>query len=129
MTRTPASLLERLRQPGDREAWERFVELYSPLIHAWSRRAGLHDPDATDLVQDVLVTLVEAMPTFVYDRHKSFRRWLKTITLNRWRDLCKRQGRLSPAGAAALAEAVVPDSLEAFWEAEYAGHLANRALQ
>ena len=54
MTQTPVSLLERLRQPGDQEAWQRFVELYGPLIYAWSRRAGLQDQDAADLVQDVL---------------------------------------------------------------------------
>jgi RNA polymerase sigma-70 factor (ECF subfamily) len=80
-------------------------------------------------VQDVLVTLVEAMPTFVYDRHRSFRAWLRTITLNKWRDACKRQGRVSPGGDAALAKAVVPDAVEAFWEAEYHQHLTHRALQ
>jgi RNA polymerase sigma-70 factor, ECF subfamily len=129
MTETPVSLLQRLRQPCAQDAWERFVEIYSPLIYAWSRRAGLQDQDAADLVQDVLLTLVEVMPGFVYDQHKSFRGWLRTITLNKWRDLCKRQGRVSPAGDAALANAVAPDGVEAFWEAEYRQHLANRALQ
>jgi RNA polymerase sigma-70 factor (ECF subfamily) len=129
MTETPVSLLERLRQPGAHEAWERFVELYSPLIYTWCRRAGLQEQDASDLVQDVLVTLVEAMPSFVYDRHKSFRAWLRTITLNKWRDACKRQGRVLPGGDAALAKAAVPDAVEAFWEAEYHQHLTHRALQ
>jgi RNA polymerase sigma-70 factor (ECF subfamily) len=129
MTQTPVSLLERLRQPGDQEAWQRFVELYSPLIYTWGRRAGLQDQDAADLVQDVLLTLVAAMPTFVYDRHKSFRGWLRTITLNKWRDSCKRRGRVSPGGDAVLAQAVVPDGVEAFWEAEFSRHLADRALQ
>jgi RNA polymerase sigma-70 factor, ECF subfamily len=129
MTETPVSLLQRLRQPGDQQAWERFVELYSPLIHTWGRRAGLQDEDASDLVQTVLLALLQTMPTFVYDRHKSFRRWLKTITLNKWRDSCKRLGRVSAGGDAGLAEAVVPDNVEAFWEAEYARHLANRALE
>jgi len=127
MSQTPVSLLERLRQPGAREAWERFVELYSPLIYAWSRRAGMQDQDAADLVQDVLVTLVQAMPTFVYDRHKSFRGWLRTITMNKWRDFCKKPERAVAGGDAVLAQAVAPD--EAFWEADYRQHLANRALQ
>src|ERR1700733_6355797 len=105
MTQTPVSLLERLRQPGAQEAWDRFVEIYSPLIYAWSRRAGLQDQDAADLVQDVLLTLVQAMPTFVYDRHKSFRGWLRTITLNKWRDVCKKQGR--GGGDALLAQVAV----------------------
>jgi RNA polymerase sigma-70 factor (ECF subfamily) len=129
MIKTPISLLERLRQPASQEAWERFVELYSPLIYAWGRRVGLQDQDAADLVQDVLVTLVKAMPAFVYDRHRSFRAWLRTVTLNRWRDACKRQGRVVPGGQAALAGAAVPDNVQAFWEAEYRQHLMNRALQ
>jgi RNA polymerase sigma-70 factor (ECF subfamily) len=128
MTKTPVSLLERLRQPGDQQAWERFVELYGPLVHAWGRRAGLHDADAADLVQSVLLALVEVMPRFVYDRHKSFRSWLKAVTLNQWRDGCKRASR-APSGGGALSEAAVPDNVEAFWEAEYARHLAGRALK
>jgi RNA polymerase sigma-70 factor (ECF subfamily) len=129
MTQTPVSLLERLRQPGAHEAWERFIELYRPLIYAWCKRAGLQDQDAADLVQDVLTTLVAAMPNFVYNRHKSFRGWLRTITLNKWRDACKRNARVSPAGDFVLAQAAVPDGVEAFWEAEYRQHLANRALR
>jgi hypothetical protein len=41
--KTPASLLERLRQPADPEAWERFVALYAPLIYSWGRQASLQD--------------------------------------------------------------------------------------
>src|SRR5579871_5497349 len=34
---TPASLLERLRQPEGPAAWERFVFLYTPLLCHWAR--------------------------------------------------------------------------------------------
>jgi RNA polymerase sigma-70 factor (ECF subfamily) len=129
MTRTPTSLLERLRQPFDPEAWAHFVSLYAPLIYAWGRHAGLQDQDAADLVQDVFVTLIKVLPTFSYDAHKSFRRWLRTITLNAWRDRCKRRkDRALPGDQAALAEAAVPDPVEAFWETEYRQHLAKQAL-
>lgn len=57
MSQTPVSLLERLRQPGAQEAWERFIEIYSPLICAWTRQAAVREQDAGDLVQDVLLTL------------------------------------------------------------------------
>jgi RNA polymerase sigma-70 factor (ECF subfamily) len=88
--RTPSSLLDRLRQPFEPEAWARFVSLYAPLIYSWGRRAGLQDQDAADLVQEVLVTLLEVLPTFDYDRHRSFRKWLRTVTLNKWRNTRKR---------------------------------------
>ncbi len=56
--KTPASLLERMRQPANPDAWERFVALYAPLIYSWGCRAGLQDADAADLVQEVLVALM-----------------------------------------------------------------------
>jgi hypothetical protein len=37
MNTTPVSLLERLRQPTPRDAWARFVQLYSPLLFHWAR--------------------------------------------------------------------------------------------
>jgi RNA polymerase sigma-70 factor (ECF subfamily) len=64
MTRTPASLLERLRQPFEPEAWARFVALCTPLIYSWARHLGLQEQDAADLVQDVFVTLLQVLPTF-----------------------------------------------------------------
>lgn len=130
MTKTPISLLERLRKPFEPEAWDRFVSLYTPLIYTWGRRAGLREDDAADLVQDVILKLMEALPTFQYDPQKSFRAWLRTITLNTWRDHCKRRGnRLLLGNEAALAAVASPDGLEEFWETEYSQHLVCRAMQ
>lgn len=129
MTTTPASLLERLRQPFDPEAWSRFVELYAPLIYSWGRRAGLQDPDADDLTQDVFATLIEVLPSFTYDRHKSFRRWLRTVTLNRWRNTRKRwDNRILQSSNGDVDALAGPDALEALWDAEYHQSLAGRAL-
>ena len=86
MTHTPESLLHRLRQPFEPEAWERFVSLYTSVIYSWGVQVGLQEQDAADLIQDVFVTLVQILPTFTYDRHKSFRRWLRSVTLNKWRN-------------------------------------------
>jgi RNA polymerase sigma-70 factor (ECF subfamily) len=131
MTRTPLSLLERLRQPFAPDAWDRFVSLYTPLIYTWGRQVGLQEQDVSDLVQEVFVKLVQVLPTFTYDAHKGgFRRWLRTVTLNTWRDQCKRRSdRPLPGNEAALAEVSAPDEQEAFWEAEYRLHLVNRAME
>jgi RNA polymerase sigma-70 factor (ECF subfamily) len=130
MTRTPASLLERLRHPLDGEAWDRFVSLYTPLIYAWGRHVGLQDQDAADLVQEVFVTLVQVLPNFTSEPHKGFRRWLRTVTLNTWRDRRRRRSdRPLPGDEAALAAAAAPDGMDAFWESECRQQVANRALQ
>jgi RNA polymerase sigma-70 factor (ECF subfamily) len=129
VTKTPASLLERLRQPFDPEAWARFVALYAPLIYDWGRHAGIQDTDAADLVQEVFVTLLQVLPTFTYNRHQSFRRWLRTITLNKWRNLSKQPGRrIGRYSSQDLEAAAGPAEVEALWEAEYQQHLAGRAL-
>src|SRR5437773_388003 len=92
MDTTNTSLLERLRLPVDQTAWSRFVDLYTPFIYTWARQTGLQESDAADLVQEVFALLVEKMPAFAYDPHRSFRAWLRTVTLNKWRD---RRRRLS----------------------------------
>src|SRR5438445_6391414 len=54
---TSTSLLGRLRQPGERQAWQRFTELYTPLLYYWARRLGMQPSDAADLVQEVFALL------------------------------------------------------------------------
>jgi RNA polymerase sigma-70 factor (ECF subfamily) len=128
MLTTPVTLLERLRRPDEPDAWDRFVELYTPMLYAWARKTGLQEPDAADLVQEVFALLLRKLPEFAYDPAKSFRGWLRTVTLNQWRLIQRRR-----AGQPTTAQGVEPDALpaaegEAFWEAEYRQHLVARAL-
>ncbi len=90
MNRTSQSLLERLRQFGDEASWTRFTALYTPLLYSWARRLVAVPEDAADLVQDVFTAVVRQLPEFHYDAGKSFRAWLRTILLNRWRTHCRR---------------------------------------
>jgi RNA polymerase sigma-70 factor (ECF subfamily) len=130
MHTTPLSLLERVRNPGDNQAWGRFVEMYTPLLYYWARRTGLQESDAADLIQDVFAVLVSKLPAFVYDRSRSFRGWLRTILHNKWRD---RERRL--AAAPDLRDihdlTILADPLETndFWDVEYRQHLVGRALE
>jgi RNA polymerase sigma-70 factor (ECF subfamily) len=133
MHTTPASLLEQLRQStgqdGTSSAWSRFVQLYTPLLYYWARRLGLQEPDAADLSQEIFTTLLEKLPRFRYDQSKSFRSWLRTVTLNKWRDR-QRQPMLaySAAGEEALSNASSPEDPEWLGETEYRQQLARRAL-
>jgi RNA polymerase sigma-70 factor (ECF subfamily) len=129
MDRTPASLLERLRRPDERQAWDRFVELYSPLIYFWACRLGLQAQDAADLAQDVFTTLLQKLPDFHYDPRRSFRAWLRTVTWNTWRAKQRRAAQPRCASASQLTDLECPDSADAFAEAEYSRHLTARALE
>jgi RNA polymerase sigma-70 factor (ECF subfamily) len=100
MDTTPASLLERLRQPGERHAWDRFVDLYTPLIYSWACRMGLQAEDAADLVQEVFIVLLHKMAEFHYDPQRSFRAWLRTVVVNKWHDIRRRSEATLRGGAA-----------------------------
>ena len=51
MESTSSSLLLRLRRPGEQTAWQRFIDLYTPLIYYWACRMGLPSQDAADLAR------------------------------------------------------------------------------
>lgn len=128
MDHTPPSLLESLRTPRAAEVWPRFVHLYSPLLFYWAKRLGLQDQDAADLVQDVFMHLLDQMPKFAYDRNGSFRSWLRTVIMNKWREK-QRRSSLPVADNKNVAEqACGMDPAEALWEREYQQHVARLAL-
>jgi RNA polymerase sigma-70 factor (ECF subfamily) len=130
MHSTSTSLLERLRHPSDQDAWRRFVQLYTHLLYYWARRTGCPAEEAGDLVQDVLLVLVEKLPEFRYDAGRSFRGWMRTIALNKWRERCRRRAtRPEPVGGSAVAELADAAAAEAFDEAEYRQQLVRRAME
>ena len=128
MDSTPASLLLRLRRPDEQAAWQRFIDLYTPLLYSWACRMGLPAQDAADLVQDVFVALVQKLPQFTYDPGKSFRAWLRTVAENRWRDALRKKDP-TKSDEAALARACVSGETDALWEAEYRERVFGRAVQ
>ena len=118
-----------MRQPGEQRAWAQFVDLYTPLLFHWSRRLGLNEPDAADLVQDVFLVLSQRLGTFDYDRHKSFRGWLRTILRNKWRDRQRRAPLPLAGGEVALDQVPSPDADDMLDETEYRQFLVSRALE
>jgi RNA polymerase sigma-70 factor (ECF subfamily) len=128
MQTTPFTLLERLRKQSAPEDWKRFTALYAPLLYHWARRIGLQAHDAADLVQEVFVVLVQKLPEFSYDRQKSFRAWLRTVTLNKWREQLRRHtGDLQLT--ADFEGVAAADTTEAYWETDFRQELAARALR
>ena len=86
MTETPEtrpSLLVRVKDPTDRQAWSQFVEVYRPVIHRLARRKGLQHADAEDLVQRVLVAVAGSIDRWEHDaRRAKFRTWLHRVAHN-----------------------------------------------
>jgi RNA polymerase sigma-70 factor (ECF subfamily) len=127
MNRTSQSLLDRLRRLDDEASWARFTALYTPLLYSWARRLVAQPDDAADLVQDVFTAVVRRLPEFHYDPSRSFRAWLRTILLNRWRTI-----RRQPAPASLAVEPAQEDPgpalLDEQDEADYRRYLLRQAL-
>lgn len=129
MDSTSVSLLNRVRNADDDLSWQRFVDLYTPMIYRWATGIGLPQTEATDLVQDVFVRIVKQMPTFQYDRNKSFRSWLKTVTTNRARDFLRQRAQRPVPGSMHGQPPSLPDSIEFLSAQEYNAMLTRRALE
>lgn len=79
---TRLSLLARLADPADHQAWSEFDVIYRPLIYRVARAKGLQHADADDLTQEVLTAVGRAIDSFDPVAGGSFRSWLYQITRN-----------------------------------------------
>jgi RNA polymerase sigma-70 factor, ECF subfamily len=128
---TSFSLLQQLRDPNDVAAWDRFVELYLPLLHYWAARLTIRGTEPADFVQEVFIKLREELPKFKYDpANGSFRSWLRTVCHNHWRDhLRRRATHVVQADEVWFAELTKgDDGLDEFWNRDYYALLLRRAF-
>jgi RNA polymerase sigma factor (sigma-70 family) len=78
---TRQSLLIRLKDPGNDQAWEEFHRQYAPMIRGWCHQWFPRETD--DMVQEVFVRLAHCLKTFEYQPSQGrFRGYLKTVTHN-----------------------------------------------
>ncbi|MGO9111322.1 MAG: RNA polymerase sigma factor [Thermoguttaceae bacterium] len=133
---TRASLLLRLCDSEDHEAWVEFVTLYEPVIYRSLRRHGLQDADARDVMQELLLTVSRNIDRWEpRNRRGSFRGWLRRVTRNLVIHWVKQRGRRAmPTGGCdlqslldALPAADDPDSIE--FDRELQRALFQRASQ
>lgn len=136
MSVTSATLLERLRDARDADAWSRLVELYSPLIRGWAERLNVRGADADDLVQEVMAVVVRRFPEFVHpEKPGAFRGWLRAIAANCARTMWKnRKVRpTAPGGTdfgSYLARLEDPaDDFARAWEREHDLHVTRKLLE
>lgn len=130
MNSTSESLLLRLRKANDQQAWSKFVNLYTPLLFYWAQQTGLQSQDAADLVQDVLTIVFRKLPDFKYDPNKSFRSWLQTITLNRYREYGRKRSVSRNALTGTALNLLPAESVaESTWDLSYQRSLFSTAME
>ena len=92
---TSPTLMERLRNPDDKEAWEAFCAIYTRAIMTWLSLRGVPDEDLQDVTQEIMlrVYLEFRDGKFIYDANQSFRKWLKTVCCNAAIDFLRKRNR------------------------------------
>jgi RNA polymerase sigma-70 factor (ECF subfamily) len=133
---TRPSLLARIRDRRDRQAWAEFVDLYAPLVYGFARKQGLQDADAADVTQDVLRAVARSAPRLNYDpRRGSFRGWLFTVVRNELRDFAAARRRRAPASGDSDVRRLIEqapareEDQEDLWTREYERRLFTRAAE
>ncbi|MEM1228036.1 MAG: sigma-70 family RNA polymerase sigma factor [Planctomycetota bacterium] len=129
---TRQSLLVRIKDGDDQVAWERFIEIYGPLIFRFGMKKGLQEADAADLTQDVLQRISQSIARFEYDPSLGrFRSWLFLIASQSISKLLEKKER-QPVGSgdSAVAQSLhqIPSREEEnVWETEYRQHVLDWA--
>ncbi len=96
---TKVNMIFRLADPEDQQAWDEFIEIYTPLLIETARRLGLTSHDASDAVQEVLVHLVSVISRWKPSgQNASFRRWLARVSRNQMIKALQRTNALQSEG-------------------------------
>lgn len=127
METTRPSLLLRIRDRSDTDAWRAFDAIYRPMLHRFALSQGLTRDDAEDVRQECLAAIYDRIGDFAYDPARGrFKGWLKTMVNNRVRNL-RRHRAEAQAGTADLQrpqhrEPAPEEAFDRIWAQEHLWH-------
>jgi RNA polymerase sigma-70 factor (ECF subfamily) len=125
---TRPSLLIRIRNARDDEAWSIFLQTYGPAVYRYCRRRGAQDGDAQDVTQEVMAQVAKAVGSFEYEAGQGrFRDWLGVVTRNKLTDHVRRAGRAAQARLEPDQMASVGTDPE--WREEFDAQVYRAALE
>lgn len=97
---TTSTILDRLGDPAEHDAWERFVGRFRRPVVNFAIRMGHSSVDAEDVAQETLATFVELFRAGRYDRSRGrLSKWLfgiaMRVALNKRRGVIRRAREIS----------------------------------
>jgi RNA polymerase sigma-70 factor, ECF subfamily len=124
---TSPSLVLRIRDHSDADAWTEFIDVYSSLIYDFCRSRSLQSSDAADVTQEILLRVAKAIRNFEYDRSKGlFRDWLARIATNEIRRFMTRK---SSVNTSSINLDQGSGSLESSWNERFHQYIFSKALE
>lgn len=133
--RTRVTLIQRVKNQEDGQAWEEFVRFYEDYIYAIIRRMEISEDDAEDLLQQVLVNLWSTLPRMEQEHGTRFRSLLRNVTRHRVIDFirkrtseARRMEKVSMDEAFAYLQTIRLPEIDSIADREWEIHLANLAV-
>ncbi len=131
---TRPSLLLRVRDPRDAEAWQTFVDVYGRLVYRHCRGSGLSHEDAENVTQEVFAQVSQSIRRFDYRPEAGrFRGWLGTVTHNEISRFRKKDARAVRGVGGAEGEqgldSVAAREEDTAWAEDFNAHLLATALE
>jgi RNA polymerase sigma-70 factor (ECF subfamily) len=94
MLTTSRTLLDRLRDRHDSQAWQLWLTVYEPWLRHCLERHRLQPADIDDLLQTVLVVVSRKLPAFVHSGQPgAFRSWLRRVLVQEVRYFLRGRSR------------------------------------
>lgn len=130
---TRMTLLTRIKDETDVDAWREFVRLYGPVVYGFARKRGLGDAEAANLMKEVLRSVARDAEQMEHDsQYGTFRDWLFTVTRNKIDNfLAARKNRPRWAGDSGFRMTSISDretEPNSDWDTEYQRQLAAQAM-
>lgn len=133
---TTSTILERLRDYENRNAWDQFAERFRQPIVRFARQMGLSSTDAEDAAQETLIAFAEAYRRGQYHRDRGrLSQWLFGIayrqSLNARRKHARNAARIvrDSSGAARLGEVADEQAATSHWETVWEESLLDDCLR
>lgn len=115
MDHTRSTLLIRLRDRSDEQAWRTFDALYRTMLVGYARARGLPPADAEDVAQQCAEAVLEQIGQYAHAG--SFKSWLRAIAEHKIVDRFRAQRREVQAESGVLSGAPDPaPALEQEWD-------------
>ena len=133
---TRESLIWRVKDKGDQEAWEEFTAIYQPFVRILICKLSVTKGNIDDMTQEIMIELWKSIDRFDLKGSAKFRSWLMSLVRNiafqYMRKVYSRQRRedsyVSDNQVVAGGEFADVDRFEEVYEKEWEAYVCSCAL-